>query len=338
MSGTAWLPQGEGNRFSGLITAARASIITERDALDRLAQGLDEPELMDAFAAAVSLIERTRGRVIVTGVGKSGIIARKIAATLSSTGTPALFLHAGDASHGDLGMVMPSDVMLALSWSGESDELPNVFSYCRRIGVPVMVITANATSRAAEAADVCLTLPKVTEACPNRLAPTSSAIVQLALGDALAVALLDRGGFSRGDFRALHPSGLLGGQLRPLADVMTTGEAVPRVVETATVLEAAVEMTRKRFGCTAVVNAEGRLVGAFTDGDLRRSLLHGGPNDPISRHMTGQPQVASDDMLASQALGLLAERRISVLYVVRGEELAGIIHLQDLLSAGVMPE
>lgn len=337
MTAAHWLPGEAGERGSGLI-AAKTTIAIERDALDRLAQALDEPALMDAFAAAVALIERTRGRVIVTGVGKSGIVARKIAATLASTGTPAVFLHAGDASHGDLGMMMSIDALLALSWSGESDELPNVFGYCQRIGVPVMVITANSLSRAGQAADVCLTLPKVPEACPNRLAPTSSSIMQVALGDALAIALLDRGGFSRGDFRALHPSGLLGAQLRPLADVMTTGAGIPRVLATDTVLDVALEMTRKRFGCTAVVNAEGRLVGAFTDGDLRRSLLHGGPDDAISRHMSGQPLVASEDMLASGALALLVERRISVLYVVRDQELVGIVHLQDLLSAGVLPE
>lgn len=322
-------------RLAQAIAVARASVASERTALERLAGALDEASLANAFGDAVALIVRARGRVVVTGVGKSGIIGRKIAGTLASTGTPAVFLHAADAGHGDLGVIAPDDIVLALSWSGESGELAHIFRYCNRLAVPLIVITGGPDSSAAKAADVCLTLPTVTEAGPNQLVPTSSAIVQLALGDGLAMAIAGWRGFSPSDFHALHPGGPIGWRLRPLASLMSTGLTIPRVRETASVLEAAVEMTRKRFGCTAIVDEAGRMLGIFTDGDLRRSLLHGALDDPVRDHVNENPLTAEEELLACDALTLLSERRVSVLFVLRKEELIGIVHLQDLLNAGV---
>lgn len=268
-------------------------------------------------------------------MGKSGHIARKIAATMRSTGTSALYLHPGEASHGDLGLISQSDIVLAITWSGETAELSDILHYCHRFGVKLIVATSHADSTAARAADICLVMPPVREACPNSLAPTSSTTLQLVLGDALAVALVEAQGFTSSDFRTLHPGGHLGAQLCTVGQIMGTGEAIPRVGRDASLTSATLEMSRKRYGCTAVVDEADMLVGAFTDGDLRRCIAVHDLNDNIGEHMSANPLAVPQDMLASEALRLLNENAISVLFVVESGKLVGIVHMHDIVRAGV---
>ena len=319
--------------------AARSALNTVRvevAGLTALYSALLSPALYEAFEKAVALISASRGRVIVTGMGKSGIIARKIAATLASTGTPSLFLHPAEASHGDLGMVTTDDLIVALSWSGETTELTDIITYCHRFGVPLVVMTARADSAAGRAADICLTLPAAQEACPNKLAPTTSTTVQLVMGDALAVALVEARGFSASDFHIFHPGGKLGSQLLTVGEIMGTGDEVPIVGADATMMDATIEMSRKRYGSTAVVDADGCLVGAFTDGDLRRSIATGNLSDPIVQHMTRAPKWIAADAVASEALRVMNESSVTLLFVCDGGRLMGVIHLHDILRAGVV--
>lgn len=312
------------------------TIEVEAAALAALHLSIGGAEQRSAFNQTVDLILHCSGRVIVTGMGKSGLIGRKIAATLSSTGTPSFFIHPADAGHGDLGMIAHNDVVMALSWSGETDELSDVVNYCRRFGVPLVVMTAAANSTLALQGRLLLLLPEVEEACPNRLAPTSSTTMQVVLGDALAVALVERRGFSISDFHRFHPKGKLGARLLTVADLMSEGDSVPQVSGTAAILDAAVEMTKKRFGATAVVGADGRLIGAFTDGDLRRSLMVTEPTAMIAEHMSPTPHRVSPTLLASEALAFMNDRQILQLFVCRDDRLIGIIHLHDILAAGVV--
>jgi arabinose-5-phosphate isomerase len=307
----------------------------EQEALSALADALGEPKLHDAFVEAIDAIERTVGRLIVTGMGKSGIIARKVAATMTSTGTPAMFIHPGEASHGDLGMVTRDDIVLAISWSGETPELGDIIAYCRRFGITLIVATSRCSSTAGRAADICLELPRVREACPNQLAPTSSTTVQAVLGDALAVALIEQRGFTRSDFHVFHPGGRLGAQLTTVAQLMGTDDEIPVVRIGATLKDATIEMSRKRYGCTAVVNAAGDLVGAFTDGDLRRSFASDQLDDNIGVHMTQHPLTVTATTLSSDALRIMNENAVSVLFVCEGLKLVGAVHLHDVLRAGV---
>jgi arabinose-5-phosphate isomerase len=307
----------------------------EQEALAMLADALSESSLRESFLGAVTLIGGTTGRLIVTGMGKSGIIARKIAATMTSTGTPSLFVHPGEASHGDLGMIAPEDVVLALTWSGETTELGDIIAYCRRFNVKLIVITATIDSSAGRAADICLALPKVREACPNELAPTSSTTIQAVLGDALAVALIERRGFTKSDFLTFHPGGRLGAQLTTVGQFMGVDDEVPMVRAGATLMDATVEMSRKRYGCTAVIDHHDNLIGAFTDGDLRRSFAAKHLDDDISAHMTPHPLSCSAAMLTSDALRIMNENAVSVLFVCEGTKLIGAIHLHDILRAGV---
>ncbi|HWG04700.1 MAG TPA: KpsF/GutQ family sugar-phosphate isomerase, partial [Beijerinckiaceae bacterium] len=226
----------------------------------------------EAAVTALGTIGEASGRVIVTGMGKSGHVARKLAATLASTGTPATFVHPGEASHGDLGMIRSGDAILALSWSGETVELADIITYSRRFRIPLVAITSNADTALGQAADVCLVLPKAEEACPNGLAPTTSTTMQLAIGDALAVALLEMRGFTARDFHVFHPGGKLGARLTLVRDVMHRGERMPRVAITATMAEAVVEISAKGFGCVGVIDPQGKLAGIITDGDLRRHM------------------------------------------------------------------
>jgi arabinose-5-phosphate isomerase len=311
------------------------TIQVEAAALAALHRSFDRPDQRAAFNQTVDLILGCAGRVIVTGMGKSGLIGRKIAATLSSTGTPAFFLHPADAGHGDLGMVTSDDVVMALSWSGETDELSDVVNFCRRFGVPLVALTAAPRSTLALQSRLLLLLPEVEEACPNRLAPTSSTTMQVVLGDALAVALVERRGFSISDFHRFHPKGKLGARLLTVAELMSEGDAVPQVGGAAAILDAAVEMTKKRFGATAVVAEDGRLVGAFTDGDLRRSLMVTGPTDRVAEHMSRAPHRVAPTLLASDALAIMNDRQILQLFVCRDDRLIGIVHLHDVLAAGV---
>lgn len=317
------------------LASALKTVRIERDALDVLAQALAEPALADAFKETVAIIARTSGRLVVTGMGKSGIIGRKISATMTSTGTPSLFIHPGEASHGDLGMVTPGDIVLALTWSGETTELGDMIAYCRRFDIPLIVATSRPDSTAGKAADICLPLPHVGEACPNQLAPTSSTTLQTVLGDALAIALIEQRGFSKSDFLTLHPGGQLGAQLMTVGQLMGRDEEVPIVRLGASLMEATFEMSRKRYGSTAVVDAAGHLVGAFTDGDLRRSFATRHLDDVIEAHMSPNPLSVSPSMLAIDALRIMNDNAVTVLFICEGPRLIGALHMHDLLRASV---
>lgn len=295
----------------------------------------------EAFVAACECLYRCRGRVVVTGIGKSGHIARKIAATLASTGTPAFFVHPAEASHGDLGMITRNDVVLALSNSGETDELLTILPVVRRMGVCLIAMTGKADSRLSRLADVHLEVSVDQEACPLNLAPTASTTAALVMGDALAVALLEARGFTADDFAATHPAGQLGRRLLVrISDVMHSGAALPKVGPEATVSAALVEMTRTRLGLTAVVEADNRLLGVFTDGDLRRAL----DDDQIDlrstrveRLMTRGGKRITADQLAIDAARMMEDHQISALLVVDAEErVVGALNFHDLLRARVV--
>lgn len=321
--------------LEGPVASAVRTIEIETEGLQQLREALLTGDLGATFVAAIDQIAGAKGRVIVTGLGKSGHVGKKITATLASTGTPTMFMHPSEASHGDLGMITANDVVLALSWSGETAELRDTIGYCRRFGVPLIAITSRADSALGSAASICLTMPRVVEACPNRLAPTSSTTVQLAIGDAIAVALIDKRGFSAADFRTFHPGGKLGAQLMIISDLMGKGEEMPIVGPDSSLLEATVEMTRKRYGTAAVVDESGQLLGAFTDGDLRRSVGTASLHDAVRAHMSGKPVTIAPDILASEALKIMNENEISALFVAQEGRLVGLIHVHDLLRAGV---
>jgi arabinose-5-phosphate isomerase len=284
---------------------------------------------------AVDLIKNASGRLIVTGMGKSGHVGRKIAATFASTGTPAYFVHPGEASHGDLGMITRDDVIMALSWSGETVELKDLIDYSRRFRTALIAVTAEAASTLAKSADVVLLLPQAREACPHNLAPTTSSLMQLALGDALAVALLESRGFTALDFRGLHPGGRLGAKLKFIRDLMHAGAAVPLVALGAAMSEAIVVMTAKGFGCVGITEADGRLAGIITDGDLRRHMGTGLLAAKVEDVMTRRPKTVSGDQLVSEAIELLNSSKITAVFAVEDGRPVGIIHLHDLLRAGV---
>src|SRR5215216_2172525 len=289
----------------------------------------------EPFVAAVELIARAKGRLIVTGMGKSGHIGRKIAATFASTGTPAYFVHAAEASHGDLGMITADDVILALSWSGETVELKDLVTYAKRFRIAVIAMTAERESTLAAAADVALTLPKAREACPHNLAPTTSSLMMLALGDALSIALLEGRGFTSIDFSVLHPGGKLGALLKYTRDLMHSGDAVPLKPLGTKMSEALVEMTSKGFGCVGIVDSRGHLAGIVTDGDLRR---HMGPDlmsATVDEVMTKNPKTIDRDVLAGEALEILNSSKITTLIVTDAGKPVGIVHLHDFLRAGV---
>jgi arabinose-5-phosphate isomerase len=318
------------------ITSARRTLDLEVGGLMALRAAIEDG-LGEVFARAVDAIRAARGRVIVTGMGKSGHVGQKIAATLASTGTPAFFVHPGEASHGDLGMITAEDVILALSWSGETVELSNILTYSRRFGVTLIALTSRTESALGKAADFVLKLPCAQEACPHGLAPTTSTAMQLALGDCLAVALLESRGFSAADFKVFHPGGQLGANLQYAGDLMHKGEKVPLVPLSAVMSEALVVMTEKSFGCLGVVDEAGLLVGVVTDGDLRRhmgpDLLHA----PVGEIMTRAPKTITPDVLASAALALMNGNRrpFTALFVVQEGKPVGILHIHDLLRVGV---
>jgi len=319
---------------SSHIASALRTLDAEREGVAALAAAMCDT-LGASFVAAVEKIRNARGRVIVTGMGKSGHIARKIAATLASTGTPAFFVHAADASHGDLGMITSDDVMLVLSWSGETEELTDLINYSRRFGIVLIAVTVSAESTLGKAADLVLTLPQAREACPHNLTPTTSTLMQLALGDALAIALLESRGFTAIDFGVFHPRGKLGAALKFVRDVMHPGAAVPLIRRGALMSEAIVEMSSKGFGCVAVTDAEGKLAGVITDGDLRRHMRGDLLQAPVDEVMTASPKTVRPDQLAGEALQLLNASKITALIVVDEERPVGIVHFHDLLRAGV---
>ena len=293
-------------------------------------------DLGEAFARATDLIRQAKGRVIVTGLGKSGHIARKIAATFASTGTPAFFVHAAEAGHGDLGMITTDDVVLALSWSGEQAEMKALINYAKRFRIALISMTAEGDSTLSQAADVALTLPKAREACPHNLAPTTSSLMLLALGDALAIALLEGRGFTSVDFSVLHPGGKLGAMLKHIGDLMHTGAAVPLKPLGTSMSEALVEMTSKGFGCVGIVDARGAIAGIVTDGDLRRHMRPDLMTALVDDVMTKNPKTIRGSLLASEALEILNASKITALIVTEANKPVGIVHLHDLLRAGVV--
>ena len=319
---------------SSYIASALRTLDTEREGVATLAAAMCDA-LGASFVAAVEKIRGARGRVIVTGMGKSGHIARKIAATLASTGTPAFFVHAAEASHGDLGMIATDDVMLALSWSGETEELKDLINYSRRFRIGLIAVTVNAESTLGKAADVVLALPAAREACPHNLAPTTSSLMQLALGDALAIALLESRGFTAIDFGVFHPRGMLGAALKFVRDIMHTGEAVPLIRRGAPMSEAIVEMTAKGFGCVAVAASNGKLAGIITDGDLRRHMRADLLQQTVDTVMTPSPITVRPDQLAGEALLVLNSLKKQALIVVESDAPVGIVNFHDLLRAGV---
>jgi arabinose-5-phosphate isomerase len=317
------------------VQSALRTLETEGSGISAIAGALQGP-LGTAFAATVELIRQAKGRVIVTGLGKSGHVARKIAATLASTGTPAFFVHAAEAGHGDLGMITADDVILALSWSGEQPEMKTLITYAKRFRIAVIAMTAEGDSTLSQAADIALTLPKAREACPHNLAPTTSSLMLLALGDALAIALLEGRGFTSVDFSVLHPGGKLGAMLKYVRDLMHTGEAVPLKPLGTKMSDALVEMTSKGFGCVGIVDARGTIAGIVTDGDLRR---HMGPDlmaVQVDDVMTKNPKTIRGDLLASEALEILNSSKITALIVTEASKPVGIVHLHDILRAGVV--
>lgn len=321
-------------RSGASIAAAVRTLDLEGEGIASLKAALDNG-LGAPFAHAVEILAGARGRVIVTGIGKSGHISQKLAATFASTGTPANFVHPSEASHGDLGMITKDDVILAMSWSGETVELKNIITYSRRFAVPLIAITSRADSTLGKASDVVLELPKAREACPHGLAPTTSTTMQLALGDCLAIALLEAKGFSAHDFKALHPGGSLGAQLKFVSDLMHKDDRLPIARETEPMASALVTMTQKAFGCLGIVDADGKLTGIITDGDLRR---HMGPDllaATTAKIMTRRPKTIGPQMLASAALELINSSRITALFVVEKGKPIGIVHVHDLLRAGV---
>ncbi len=320
----------------GILEAARSVAQLEGSAIAALDRSFDGA-LGAPFVAASRLIAEASGHVVVTGMGKSGHIGRKIAATLASTGTPAFFVHPGEASHGDLGMITQANVVLAISNSGETSELSDLLIYTRRFRIPLIAITSGTDSSLAREADVALVLPAAEEACPLGLAPTTSTTLTLVLGDALAVALLRLKGFSHEDFREFHPGGRLGNVLRRVRDIMHSGAAMPLVASGTSMSKVLIEMSARGFGCVGVVDAAGALIGIVTDGDLRRHLSPEILDEPVERVMTPSPKAIAPDALAAEALSVMHETRINALFVHKpgDPKPSGFLHLHDCLRSGV---
>ncbi|HVZ03381.1 KpsF/GutQ family sugar-phosphate isomerase [Hyphomicrobium sp.] len=316
------------------VSSAVRTLSLESEGLAQLAQELDG-SLAEPFAEAIRRLVAVKGRVIVTGIGKSGHVGQKIAATFASTGTPAFFVHPSEASHGDLGMVTRADVILALSWSGETVELKPIITYSRRFAVPLIAITSQAQSALGEQADVVLLLPRAKEACPHGLAPTTSTTMQLAMGDSLAIALLEARGFTAHDFKIFHPGGSLGANLKYVSDIMHRGERLPLIKSGESMAHALVTMTEKSFGCVGVTDGRGRLIGVITDGDLRRHMGANLLEARVDEIMTAKPKTISPSMLTSAALELINASSITALFVVEKQKPVGLIHVHDLLRLGV---
>ena len=312
------------------LAAARRVLELESTALSALGDALEQ-----GFIDAVEVLGSVAGRIIVTGMGKSGHVARKVAATLASTGSPALFVHPGEASHGDLGMVTKQDAVVALSNSGNTAELGDMVAYCRRFGIPLIAITARADSALAGDANSALILPQVDEACPMGLAPTTSTTMMMALGDALAIALLERKGFSAQEFQMLHPGGSLGHQLLRVADVMRGKEEMPLCGPDARIADAILIMTNRTFGCVGVTDGTERLVGIITDGDLRRHMAPNLLELSAGEVMTMGVKTISTHSLAAEALGIMNDNNITSLFVVEDERPVGIVRMHDCLRVGI---
>jgi arabinose-5-phosphate isomerase len=328
VSNAAALPIAD--RTEGGLASARRVLRLEAAGIDALSRSLDE-----SILRALDLLSRVTGRVIVTGMGKSGHVARKVAATMASTGTPASFVHPAEASHGDLGMITDHDAVIAFSNSGETAELADLVTYAKRYAIPLIAITGRAESTLARAADATLLLPDVPEACPMGLAPTTSTTVMLALGDALSVAMLERKGFSADDFHVLHPGGKLGRLLLRVGSIMHSGDALPLLGPDAPMANVLLVMSGKSFGCVGIVDGNRRLIGIITDGDLRRHMSGDLLALTARDVMTPNPKTIRPDALASEALAYMNGRSITILFVVENGTPVGIVHLHDCLRAGV---
>lgn len=315
--------------------SANRDIKVAVNVLETAIEGIRALELAldGSFIKAVDIIANLKGRVIISGMGKSGHIARKIAATLSSTGTPAHFVHPGEASHGDLGMITPDDAVILLSNSGETAELKDIITYTKRFSIPLIGVVRRKTSSLVDAADIAFVLPEIPEASPLG-APTTSTTMMLVWGDAVAMALLERRGFGKDDFKVFHPGGKLGSKLTKVKDLMRAGKALPVVKASAPMSEALLEITSKRLGCTAVVDAKGKLIGIITDGDLRRHMGDNIIRQKAEKVMTAKPVCIRPNALAEEAVAVMNKKSITSLFVVEGDKLLGIIHIHDLLKAG----
>ena len=317
-----------------LIASALRTIRTENAGLVALEKALDNG-LSAPFAEAVRTIVGSKGRLVVTGVGKSGHIGSKLAATFASTGTSAFFVHSAEANHGDLGMIGTDDVILAISWSGETAELKGIVNYSQRFRIPLIAITAGEESALGRAANVVLLLPKAQEACPHGLAPTTSTMMQLAIGDALAIALLEARGFTPTDFKTFHPGGSLGASLVHVREIMHKGDRLPLVTVGTLMPDAMKVQAHKSFGCVIVVEHDGQLAGIITDGDISRNLSRNLSELTVDDIMTRTPKTVDQNMLASAALSLINEKHIGALIVVEDSRPIGLVHFHDLLRIGV---
>lgn len=311
--------------------SAIRTIDTEIEAISRLKDSVALANL----TTALDLMQNSTGRIIVTGMGKSGHIGKKIAASLASTGTPSFFVHPAEASHGDLGMITEEDVVIAISNSGESRELADILNYCKRFGIKIIAITKNAESSLGKAGDVVLELPKYDEACPLGLAPTSSTTATLVLGDILTVGMIERRGFSKEDFNLRHPGGKLGSILKRVGDLMHTGQAMPILDENSNMQAVLLEMTSKCLGCVGFINQDGIFTGMLTDGDLRRCLSPSILEEKAVNLMTKNPKTVSKDMISAEALKIMHDKKITNMFVVENQHPIGVIHIHDLLNNGV---
>jgi arabinose-5-phosphate isomerase len=318
------------NTINDDLAVAREVLTLEADALHTLADTLDQ-----RFSQTLDIIQSLKGRLIVTGMGKAGHVGKKMTATFASTGTPCYFVHPAEASHGDLGMVGESDAVLALSKTGESKELRDIINYCKRFSIPLIAMTAAPESTLAQQADVVLWIGPSPEACPNQQAPTTSTTLMIALGDAIAIALMKRRGFSASDFRTYHPGGKLGGQLLAVQTIMKQGDELPLVSENATMADAQKIISEKTFGCVIVVNAQNELAGFITDGDIRRHLSADLLQKKVTEIMNANPRKIESDALAAAALAVMNQYSITQLLVVEGKKPVGLVRLNDIMSAGV---
>ena len=327
MSATIQQSQKESDRLSAIRT-----IDSEIKAIEELKHSLDA----DSLTQALDFMQNSKGRIIITGMGKSGHIGKKIAASFASTGTPSFFVHPAEASHGDLGMITEDDVVIAISNSGESRELIDILNYCKRFGITLIAITKNPQSSLAKAGDVVLVLPNNGEACPLGLAPTSSTTATLVLGDILTIGMLERKGFSKEDFNDRHPGGKLGAILKRVSDLMHTGQEMPLLDENSNMQAVLLEMTSKRLGCVGFINSQtGDLTGILTDGDLRRCLSSKILEEKAVDLMTRNPKTISPNAMTAEALKIMHDKKITNLFVVENNKPVGVIHIHDLLNNGV---
>lgn len=312
------------------IDCAIQTINSEIDTIIKLRDSLNE-----TLSLALDAMQQAKGRIIITGMGKSGHIGKKIAASLASTGTPSFFVHPAEASHGDLGMITEDDVVIAISNSGESKELVDILNYCKRFGIKLISITKNPESSLGKAGDIVLELPNNGEACPLGLAPTNSTTATLVLGDILTAGLIQRKGFTKADFNARHPGGKLGSILQKVSDLMHTNSDMPILEENSDMHRVLLEMTSKRLGCVGFVNNNGELTGMLTDGDLRRCLSAQILEEKAINIMTKNPKTIHKDMMASEAIKIMHDKKITNIFIVENKKPIGVIHIHDLLNNGV---